>query len=172
MDRDYTAEQALELLLRKLTERAPELASQVRTAVNAGKDIIAQERNKGSKKARSYRRKVPYSPEEALEISLSVLESYFIEQPLLWDSALRNFNSRAGETVMPGQNASTVDLQIELQPETELVRGTGLAPNQTETESLHSRPHEEIQRQRMNVEGIRALIDFSEKSSNGYVERS
>ena len=88
---DYTPQQALEMLMRSLQEKAGELAAQVQAAVDAGKDVEETEQSRGRRKrSRSYRKTVPYEYEEALRVALDALRSYFIEQPLFVDSCLDN----------------------------------------------------------------------------------
>ncbi|HKH46317.1 MAG TPA: hypothetical protein VKM72_16775 [Thermoanaerobaculia bacterium] len=89
---DYTAAQALELLLGKLKERDADLALHVQSAIDAGKDVEEREPSRRSRKRpRVYRKVVRLSDEEALQVALDVLQAYFVEQPLFVDSAAKNF---------------------------------------------------------------------------------
>ena len=61
----------------KLTERAPELAARIQTAMDEGKDIDEAEVVKGrgkKKRRREYRNTVPYTDEEALKVALKALK--------------------------------------------------------------------------------------------------
>jgi hypothetical protein len=103
---EYTPEQALSLLMKKLTERNKDLASKIQSAIDAGKDISEEESNPDKrKKPRTYRKKVPYTHAEALQIALNALESYFIEQPLFVESMTKNIS----ETVLATPNPLQLD---------------------------------------------------------------
>lgn len=81
---DYSAREALGILVEKITQRSPELARLVQAAVNEGKFIEERELLKGNKarKTHTYRKLTKLSDKEALEKAIAVLESYFIELPL------------------------------------------------------------------------------------------
>lgn len=98
----YTAAQALEVLLRKLSERDPDLAQHVRYAIDAGKDVEERERFPGHKKLRVYRKVVRLTDEEALQVALNALQAYFVEQPLFVNSAAENFRSAAFSAPLRG----------------------------------------------------------------------
>src|SRR5262245_28653045 len=100
---DYTPEQALTLLIDKLTQADTELARQVREAVNTGRDIQETEQSdrRRRKKVRSYRRTVPYAPEQALQIAINVLKAHFVEQPLFINSCNDNMAQAAIGVVTP-----------------------------------------------------------------------
>jgi hypothetical protein len=72
---DYSPQDAFELLMRKLTERDRDLATQVQAVVDEGKDVEETE-VVGSRRRRSrvYRKTVPYSYDEALRAALKALE--------------------------------------------------------------------------------------------------
>ena len=70
---NYTPTEALETLLRKLRERDESLAMAVRLAIDSGKDI-PEEQQIGWKKVRRYRKTIPFTHEEALNLSLGVLK--------------------------------------------------------------------------------------------------
>jgi hypothetical protein len=67
---EYTPQAALELLMRKLSERDTALATEVRAVLDQGKDIQESEAsNRGRKnKYTVYRKTVPYPYEEALRL--------------------------------------------------------------------------------------------------------
>lgn len=89
---EYGSEEALGLLLAKLEERDGHLASQVRAAIDVGKDIQEREQAQERKgKQRIYRKTVRFTNEEALQVAMEVLRAYFVEQPFFVNSALDDF---------------------------------------------------------------------------------
>lgn len=93
---DYTAKDALDLLIRRIQEVSPPLAEHIRSAIDAGKDIQAEETilpEIGRKKAkkRYYRKHVAYADDEALDVALAVLESHLIEGRMLVNAAHNEF---------------------------------------------------------------------------------
>ena len=89
---EYTPQAALELLMRKLSERDLALATEVRAVVDQGKDIQESEASSRGrkKKYRVYRKTVPYPYDEALQVAVNALAACFIEQPMFIDSCLKN----------------------------------------------------------------------------------
>ena len=68
---DYSAKDALAILIQKTEVVAPELAKRIRLAIDAGKDVQAEETimpasGKRRAKKRYYRKHVPYTDEEKL----------------------------------------------------------------------------------------------------------
>jgi len=102
-DHDYTSEEALKTLLRRVRERDKTLAERIRIAIDAGKDIRQTETPVGRRQraARTYRQKVPYSHEEALAVALDVLQSHFIELPMFINSAAADFEKAAAASPRP-----------------------------------------------------------------------
>lgn len=138
-DHDYTPEEALKTLLRRVRERDETLAERIRIAIDAGKDIRQTETPVGRRQrvARTYRRKVAYSHEEAVAVALDVLQSHFIELPMFMNSAAADFekaaigvpvDTRRGQTAIRHEaealnlkdQGEPKQLQIELQTETQL----------------------------------------------------
>ncbi|MCL4552200.1 MAG: hypothetical protein M1305_01395 [Candidatus Marsarchaeota archaeon] len=133
---DYSPQQALDLLMRKLDEREKSLGEQIRAAIDAGKDVEEKEPVKGRPaKQRVYRKTVRFTDEEAIQVALGALRAWFIEQPLFVRSAAKNFMRAAvGAPVEPWQTfwrnkgqlqglsmhgvGSEKMLEIELQTET------------------------------------------------------
>jgi hypothetical protein len=124
---DYTAKQALELLLAKLSTVSHEMEVHIRDAINAGKDIEVEADEpvafgRGRKPAkRHYRKNVPFSDEEALTVAMDVLESHLIESRLLVNAAHAEFKQvglappkkdklipRAGA---PGRGSITIEME-------------------------------------------------------------
>lgn len=172
---DYTPEQALRVLLEKLTAADSALAAQVLTAVNAGKDVQEVEQV-AKRKSRRFRHTVPYSAEEALLLALQVLRAHFIEQPLFMNSCHDNMAKSAfgsEERHSPASRSSRRSalsevggeriIEIELQTETEIIStGALLAHNRQETLTIGRTSEESIQQQRENFARLTALVDFSE----------
>jgi len=109
---EYTPQQALDTLMRKLQEQDIILASHVREAIDAGKEVLEGEATRGRRgAARTYRLRVPFTPEEALDTALTCLAAYFIEQPRCVNAALDELTksglSRQGA---PASRAARFDL--------------------------------------------------------------
>jgi hypothetical protein len=173
---DYTPQQALELLARKLSGEDQELAAQVQSAVNGGKDVQETERT-GKRNSRFYRHTVPYSPDEALHVALSVLRGHFIEQPLFVNScydamakaaigvgdARRRWISKreVGHSEIPGAETT---IEIEVQTETEIIPSrTVLTDGREETLPMVRTSVDIIKEQQVNLDRVRELIDFTER---------
>ena len=178
-DHRYTPQQALDLLMKKLMARDETLAAQVQAALDAGKDVSETEpATDRRKKARVYRKTVPFTREEALQIAFDALQAYFVEQPLFVDSAAANLAkaaigvpqqnlpnwaySAAASASEPepvsleGQNEEKA-VEIEMQTETQLSK-TG-----EETKSLKRMPKELIDEQRYHIADLRKLTNFLEE---------
>ncbi len=169
-DHDYTAEHALDLLLRKLEAANADLAAQVRAAIDAGKDIEEEEPlSSRRKRIRRYRKAVRLSTKEALEAAVDVLQAYFIEQPLFIASAMDNALPAAlaeprdvyevtGTKQVTRSPDTRLDvekiLDIELQAETQLTKSGD------ETYRLRRPDPSELARQRENMSHLRDLLRF------------
>ncbi len=175
-EHQYTPQQALDLLMKKLSAREETLAAQVQAAIDAGKDVSETEPAiDRRKKARVYRKTVPFTHEEALQIALDALQAYFVEQPLFVGSAADNLAKSAigvpkhnlpNWAYSPAASASEpepVSLEreneekavvIEMQTETQLSR-TG-----EETIPLKRMSKELIDAQRHHVAELRKLTNF------------
>jgi hypothetical protein len=98
-DQEYTAKEALDLLVRNIEKGSPALAEQIRSAINAGKDIQVEEpiilamgrKQKKKVKNRYYRKHIAYTDEEALSVTMTVLESRLIESRMLVNAAHEQF---------------------------------------------------------------------------------
>src|SRR5436309_1797031 len=99
---DYTAREALDVLLSRLEDRDQSLLAEVRMAINVGKDVeeqdVEEQDPRRRRKPRVYRRTVRFTDEEALDVALAVLRAHFVEQPLFANSAADNFRPVALET--------------------------------------------------------------------------
>jgi hypothetical protein len=169
----YTPEQALDLLMKKLLARDEALAAQVQAALDAGKDVSETEPAiDRRKKARVYRKTVPFTHEEALQIALDALQAYFVEQPLFVASAADNlaksaigvparrtsnfqWSSEEAEPVSLEAEGVEKAVEIEMQTETQLSR-TG-----EETIPFKRVPERLVEYQRFQVTHLRELTDFS-----------
>lgn len=174
-DQQYNAGQALEALLRKLRARDESLASHIQAAINAGKDVTETEPSQSRrKKARVYRKAVPFTREEALQVALDALQAYFVEQPLFVDSAATNMAKAA--VGVPGERRRTWGMiseepeavsveqvgeeklvEIELQTETQLDK-SGEA-----TMPLKRMQKHQIEAQQRHIAELRGLVDFTEE---------
>src|SRR6266540_2674208 len=167
---EYTASQALDLLLRKLRERDNDLARHVQAVIDGGKDeeILERKRSGGRRKPRAYRKTTRLTETEALGVALDVLQAYFVEQPLFVGSAEENFRkaglnlgasrrrggSRESPPVSDEEAGTQKSLEIELQVETQL-RKAG-----DETFRIQPVAKDSIHEQRLNIERLRKLFDF------------
>ena len=62
---EYSPQDALKLLLRKVKERDTELANALQVAIDAGKDIMESEAPADQRMQRKYRKTVRFSDKEA-----------------------------------------------------------------------------------------------------------
>jgi hypothetical protein len=175
-ENQYNAQQALDLLMKKLAASNEGLAAQVRAAIDIGKDVSEVEPSLDRRrKGRAYRKAVPLTQEEALRIALDVLQAYFVEQPLFVDSTADNFAETAigipkqghpDRVLSPGSPASEREplffegineekvVEIEMQTEMQLTK-TG-----EETVLLKREPRKLIDEQVHNIETLRKLLSF------------
>ena len=127
---DYTAKDALALLVREIEGASPVLAKQIGLAIDAGKDVQAEEAispaaEKGKAKKRYYRKHIAYTDEEALSVAMTVLESHLVESRMLVNAAQGEFKQvglaspkKLEPVVQPGFVAqSRLALDVELKGE-------------------------------------------------------
>lgn len=93
---EYTAEEALGVLLSRIGERNPELLQDIQRALDAGKvEVLEQELPKRGKKAKSekrqYRKARAMLPEEAIKVILSIIRAHTLELRKMINSADANF---------------------------------------------------------------------------------
>jgi hypothetical protein len=121
----YSPEDALALLMRKLTERDERLAEDVQQVIDAGKDIEETEPRIGRRRPRSFRRTVPYRTEEALKVAMLALPAYFYELPLLVEAYAEDFRPAILGSDQGSRLGGDLDkaLELELVPETRVLRG-------------------------------------------------
>jgi hypothetical protein len=172
-DQEYGPREALELLMRKLNQRDTELATRVQAVVDAGKDVEETEPSTGRRKknARVYRKSVPYTYGEALQVAINALTAYFVEQPLLVESCLDNmahavlgakhqrYYWSADKTqplgIVPNTGNREKVVQIELRTETQISR-----PDQ-ETQELARVPAKQIQEEQANLTKLREIVELT-----------
>lgn len=124
---DYTAKDALVLLVKGIESASPVLAKQIQSAIDAGKDIQAEETilpavGKRRAKIRYYRKHVAYTDEEALDVAMTVLESHLIESRMLVNAAQVDFKQvglaspkKLESVIQPGappQGTLALDLEL------------------------------------------------------------
>ncbi len=81
---ECTHMEAIRIILDRLQEKSPELATLVQSAVDEGEFIEVSGAFKGKKgqPTHAYRKRTKLTDREALEKVLSVLQSYFVELPM------------------------------------------------------------------------------------------
>ena len=157
----YSPDEALALLMRKLQERDETLTTLVRDAINAGKEdtlpIESKHINGQAEKPHEYRKIVPFSPEEALQVALDVLQAYFIEQPLLINEITKNiaYASEIHDVEIVRNFADVSEIQIELHTETQIDEGDG---NEF---TLIQISNEHIEEQKNDLALLKDLMHFS-----------
>lgn len=173
---DYTPSEALELLMRKLQEKDARIAQNIQSIIDSGQDIQEEQTsNRRGKKKRAYRRTVPFTTEEALEVALKALNSYFVEIPLFINSATENFkessitvssqpeeSSTRSNSVNERSRITLAGVQEKKRIEFELQTETQISRNEQETLPISSFEEEQIDRQRSNLKRIQFLLNFAE----------
>jgi hypothetical protein len=133
------------------------------------------------KRPRTYRKAVPLSFEEALQVAVAALQAYFIEQPLFANSCTANMSKaaldalrdprhatlgnreRADDPTLPSSGEKAI--VIELQSETQISR------SEQEQFPFGTVPNAEIEEQSRNVARLKELLDFTQES-HGHTGRS
>jgi hypothetical protein len=172
---DYTPEDALRVLMSKLRNRDADLASQIQAAIDQGKDIQETEPARERRKARLYRKTVPYLAQEALQVAISALRAYFVEQPLFMNSCHDNMAqavlgiarrqrfswekgiSFAVDVASKGQGKN---VEIELVTETQLPPDAVALQVYQQTQRMLRVQSESIHEQQGNLERLRQLTAF------------
>src|SRR6267378_3581905 len=175
---DYTPEDALNILMAKLRANDSELAIEIQAAIDQGKDIQQTEPAKGRKKAREYRKTVPFSRQEALQVAINALNAYFVEQPLFRNSCQDNIAqavvgkprrqrytwereiSFAADMESQGKEKA---IEIELVTETQLPSDTTAVQLHQETWKIERVTTEGIQEQQRNLARVRELMRFEDQ---------
>jgi len=151
---DYSPEQALQLLLRKLRAYDVQLAQQIQSAIDAGKDVKEEDLTTRGRKSRVYRKTVRFTDEEALHVAVSALQSCFVEQALFVNSADKNFRPAALRAVSRDGVGSEKVVEIEIQTETQISR------EDQPTLRLSPISEDEVEQQKRNVTHLYALATF------------
>ena len=91
-EHDYTAKEALDLLIQKIESGSADLAKRIHLALDSGMDVQAEETiipraGRRRAKKRYYRKHVAYTDGEALQVALAVLESHLVESRMLVNAA-------------------------------------------------------------------------------------
>jgi hypothetical protein len=168
---DYTPEQALDTLLNKLRERDLSLEAIVRSAIDLGKDAT-EEQQLGRRRVRRYRKTVPFTHEEALHVSLDVLQAYFVELPLCINSAIGNFKSAGIDAsrqdgpawILEERKLVTAEHVGEEKPmEIELQTVTQISRTQKDTLPLKTWERQLIDQQVNNIRTTLGFFDFTEE---------
>jgi hypothetical protein len=120
---DYTAKDALILLLGKIERSSPEFADQIRATINAGKAKLQKvversESGKGPKRKRLYWETVPYSDEEALKVALTALNAYLVETRLFMEIAGDDFKAVGESPPKPKKEPAASGYAPSLEAET------------------------------------------------------
>lgn len=170
----YTPSQALELLMKKLQEKDTRLAQNIQSIIDSGKDVQEVQTSTGrGKKKRAYRRTVPFTTEEALQVALKALNSYFVEIPLFINSAAENFkgsgllaSSRPGGSsssqsrIDEGNGILLTLIQEKKRIEFELQTATQISRNEQETLAISAFETDQIDEQKINLERMQYLLNF------------
>ena len=167
---DYSPREALDLLLQKVKERAPELANNLQSAIDAGKDVSARDATTARGKSRTYRKTVPLTDEEALFIVINSLRAYFVEQPLFANSAIREFTAAAlaahldprrefASGAPPLESTEGVGLRKQLQ--VELQTETQISEAGEQTTRLSSTSQDVLTEQQANIKRLLEALTFS-----------
>ncbi|MEX1027067.1 MAG: hypothetical protein WD049_03530 [Candidatus Paceibacterota bacterium] len=170
---DYTAREALDLLVNEITKVNKELASRIELAVNEGKEtqILAPDqptRGRRRRVARYYRKNEPFTDEEALQVALTVLKAHLIETRMFARAAHGEFYAigmadpkslqSTTDSTGPPANLQGVDtekvIEIELEPET--VQSKRQVPNHT----VKAEQHPGIESLRAIFDELREVLDF------------
>lgn len=169
---EYTPQQAFEVLMKHLRERDEQFATHIQAVVDAGKDVDeTQQVGQRRKRSRSYRRTVPYSYGEALQVAVDALQACFVEQPLFIDSCTKNMaTTEVGAARPPRIRWQAVEshhdeaaiesigkrkrIEIELRTETQISE-----PNQ-EMFELREIDVTQIEKQRDNIVQLKSLFRF------------
>ena len=155
MDTDkFSPEEALAILMEGLRKKSEELASEVQNANDSGTADFLGTTDKQTRPRASSRRGPlrPLSHEEAVEVALHVLQSYFIEQPLLEKSAVENLTfPDASEEIPPSPPVEEVTFEFDFRTETQM--------EEVDEHLFRLKGEEEtsIEQQRQNLASLREL---------------
>ena len=165
---EYTPQEALKLLLLKVNNEDAELENALKSAIDAGKDIIESEVSTDPKKGRRFRKTVRFSDEEALRVAIDALKAYFIEQPSFTNTAIDEFAVAAldvganiwREPFDQPQVESTGGVPIQKRLEVETRTETQISSTDKQTDRLIPTDKELIDQQKENIERLDELVAF------------
>lgn len=161
---DYTPQEALDTLLRVVAHRSKELADRISLAIDAGTEDLEEEMGKGNgkrRKVRKYKVNRAYTPAEALEVALGVLQAHFVETPLFINSALANFEQAAiGVLEKPYYEVRKEDVGSPKEVHIELRTETRISQVAKEVFPLKPTSSEEIKNQKENIAHLKKLTSF------------
>ena len=167
---EYDPEEALRYLSRTLREKCEPLGEEIQREIDMGKmdlirptdlrdsetDLLGHRLQTSQKDQPSpFRQWRPYTSEEALEIALTILRSYFVVQPLLANSIVNNLVASLAPNAVLGESA-TEDVKIEFDLHTETPTDAVRSPI-----TLKQTGSSEIDEQQQNLESLRVLVRFS-----------
>jgi hypothetical protein len=163
---DYSAQDALSLLIQRVVEFDEKLAAEITEAVNAGKEDTT-----GRRKRKTDGRIIePYTSEEAVKVALGVIKAYFVHFAEIRNSAHKElsqvliedkFNSRWNpQRVQKSLNQGN-SLAIGFPSETRVLG------NDNDTERLYPVDTRELEQQRFNLQQLERLLDFGLEDDNG-----
>lgn len=172
----YSAADALRAILDKVTKRDESLAERIQHAIDMGKDVREEEslpvRGRGRRRKRQYRKHVPFSDEEALQVAYGVLLIHFYVLPLVVNSACNEFVTAslgAEKRLLDSSPASIEwtygreptdlllgkDKSLEIEVETEITKLKEQSPNQ----SLKPYHKDQVGEMKSLLDNLRALIE-------------
>ena len=169
---DYSPSEALALLFEQIEKGSPELASNLRAAIDAGKDVWESKTFVGSEKPKKYRKAVRLSDEEALRVVIRALRAHFVEHPLLTTSAVSEFaHASLDASATPHAQSPTerrpasfgehdpIEKKIEIELQTE----TRVLPRDKKTAQLLSTDKEMIEDQKRTINRLFQMTDFNSR---------
>ena len=148
---EYSPQEALELLLRKVKEKDSELETALKSAIDAGKDIFESEASTDQKKQWKYRKTTRFTDEEALHAAIATLNAHFIEQPSFTNTAIDEFEVAVLDV---GANFRREFLEVEIQTETQI------SPTDKQTVRLTPTDKGLIDEQKQNIRRLSELVAF------------
>jgi hypothetical protein len=169
---EYSPEEALVTLMQSVRRIDAQLADHIQSVIDAGKDIDEVEPTRDRRRrTRSYRKTVPHSFEDALQIALVSLRAYFIEQPLFVDSCLAEMSKSFLEApvidrhsfVLYNEQKVSVDPESQGQDkviEIEVRTVTQISQPSVETRRFERVSAAQLQQQQVNFRRLCDLLDF------------
>jgi hypothetical protein len=177
LNHEYTAQEALSLLLEKLHAVNPHFAERAQIAIDAGIDEVAEQdilsgrgkRRKSSK--RQYRRYRPLTDAESINVVLEVLQAHLVVHRKVVNSVIYEFShvafGRARQTfwnepsareqmeTIPASIGQEKTIEIELMPES-----SRRTHDQTETVPLKSISESDLNELEGLIAAVRKLTQF------------